>query len=785
MALATHPRPLADELEAAKNLRDVSNILADFLGAFIESFLDAPLSPLTLTDSFFFSEAQSIPSLPTNPLPLLNLTIANMNNDPAARHAGMLPHNDTTAPKWDESHSRELPQYFKELEYLFADCGIADDMQKKEYAARYVSYDMAETWLGLPDFGNNIIIGNNTPRPYTYQEWKAAVLRLYLGTDASACYNLGDLERLINQTFNSGLATLGRFSDYYRDFQCIARWLLANGKLYHNEECCLFQQGIPMSLWSKIIRCLEITLPDHHPEDPYNVEQVFEGAKWVLKGTDTSTTKTSNGTSGIPLPLPIVNAPAASSPTPNALERLEALLTNGNAQPRQQFANSTCHFYGEIGHTMVQGMCMKLEQMIQQGKIILPSGAMIPNYFGKQPYMEHIEEWHWLNPGQIVTSRLSSNANPDPKQVAMQQSLIHEVMQQNITMGRALSKEEWIKALERELFALRQNANVTPKATPMATPLTSDTSVTSSPPNLTPAPATKPANIGKAPEHTVANKQPPIAKEPVAQPPIHLFSSIPSCYAPPANRNFAASDRTNNGAYRTMPPIYDIEQSKAVFEWVLSTKVTVLVGELCSVLQDIRNQFRTAVTPKQLVGASANMVQDPSDIFKDILPTFTIEEPQFLLGSNANTTNRLTSDKAPFASVNPVKAYIDLLPHGEEPVVLTVAKDSQSLHTVIMLINNKEEVECIHNSGSQIISMSAEIASDIGLSYNPNIVLNMQSANGTMDQSLGLARNIPCTICDIMVYLQIHVLWSPTYDILLRCPFDVLTQSTVMCSYAA
>ncbi|KNZ77266.1 hypothetical protein J132_05976 [Termitomyces sp. J132] len=97
----------------------------------------------------------------------------------------------------------------------------------------------------------------------------------------------------------------------------------------------------------------------------------------------------------------------------------------------------------------------------------------------------------------------------------------------------------------------------------------------------------------------------------------------------------------------------------------------------------------------------------------------------------------------------------------------------------MMLIDNKEEVECIHDSGSQIISMSAEIASNIGLYYDPNIVLNMQSANGTMDQSLGLAHNVPCTIGDITIYLQIHVLWFPTYDILLGRPFDVLTQSTV------
>ncbi|KAG5349351.1 hypothetical protein C0989_004430, partial [Termitomyces sp. Mn162] len=51
----------------------------------------------------------------------------------------------------------------------------------------------------------------------------------------------------------------------------------------------------------------------------------------------------------------------------------------------------------------------------------------------------------------------------------------------------------------------------------------------------------------------------------------------------------------------------------------------------------------------------------------------------------------LTSDKAPLTSIDPVKAYIDLLPHGEEPVVLTVAKDSQSLCSIMMLIDNKEE----------------------------------------------------------------------------------------------
>ncbi|KAG5349948.1 hypothetical protein C0989_001151 [Termitomyces sp. Mn162] len=110
--------------------------------------------------------------------------------------------------------------------------------------------------------------------------------------------------------------------------------------------------------------------------------------------------------------------------------------------------------------------------------------------------------------------------------------------------------------------------------------------------------------------------------------------------------------------------------------------------------------------PKQLIGTSAKTVQDPSDIFKDALPIFAINKPQFLLGSNIATANRLAPDQAQVASVNPIEAYIDLLLPEEEPVVLTITKDSQSLWSIMMLIDNREEIECITDSGSQIISMS-------------------------------------------------------------------------------
>jgi hypothetical protein len=79
----------------------------------------------------------------------------------------------------------------------------------------------------------------------------------------------------------------------------------------------------------------------------------------------------------------------------------------------------------------------------------------------------------------------------------------------------------------------------------------------------------------------------------------------------------------------------------------------------------------------------------------------------------------------------------------------------------MLTIDNKEEIEGIVNPGSQIMAMSKGVCHDIGLLYDPAIKLNMQSANGDVDQSLGLARNVPCRIGTITLYLQIHVICSP------------------------
>ncbi|KAF8233548.1 hypothetical protein L208DRAFT_1266130 [Tricholoma matsutake] len=76
--------------------------------------------------------------------------------------------------------------------------------------------------------------------------------------------------------------------------------------------------------------------------------------------------------------------------------------------------------------------------------------------------------------------------------------------------------------------------------------------------------------------------------------------------------------------------------------------------------------------------------------------------------------------------------------------------------------------------------MAKDVCHELSLAYDSSIQLPMQSANGTVDKTLGLACNmVNHTFNRITPYMQIHVIRDPAYDILLGQPFDVLMESII------
>ncbi len=103
--------------------------------------------------------------------------------------------------------------------------------------------------------------------------------------------------------------------------------------------------------------------------------------------------------------------------------------------------------------------------------------------------------------------------------------------------------------------------------------------------------------------------------------------------------------------------------------------------------------------------------------------------------------------------------------------------ESTSLRVVFPVVFGRERVECVMDTGSQIVSMALKLAERMGMFWDPDITIYMQSANGQLKKSAGLARNVPFAFGDITVYLQVHIIDQPAYQILLGRPFDVLTES--------
>ena len=148
------------------------------------------------------------------------------------------------------------------------------------------------------------------------------------------------------------------------------------------------------------------------------------------------------------------------------------------------------------------------------------------------------------------------------------------------------------------------------------------------------------------------------------------------------------------------------------------------------------------------------------------------------LAASSVSVNHLPTNAA--IAEDPYDEYYQMPPAGQAPdrSKLVVTKELYALRAVVPLVNNYLKVESILDPGCQIIAMS-DVCHELSLAYDPSVILHMESANGSVDPSLGLAQNVPFLVGSITVYLQVYVIRCPAYDILLGRPFDVLTESIV------
>lgn len=247
-------------------------------------------------------------------------------------------------------------------------------------------------------------------------------------------------------------------------------------------------------------------------------------------------------------------------------------------------------------------------------------------------------------------------------------------------------------------------------------------------------------------------------------------------------------------AYKNKAPIEkDMGRELEVISKILDTPIMVTAEDLLTVSKPLRDELRKLVTKKRVANRSkAAEVDSMLSELAEELETETAAEGDLQLRSDAKNVDELPKaafvittqattrvPKGATVILDPVEQYLNSLPEGEQPKQIFVAKESDQLRTIYPRINAIKEEECVLDGGSQIVSMDRNVAEELGIPWDPDIRIHMQSANKSLELSCGLARDVPFLFGGITLFLQVHIIKGPAYRVLLGRPFDTLTESEV------
>jgi hypothetical protein len=236
--------------------------------------------------------------------------------------------------------------------------------------------------------------------------------------------------------------------------------------------------------------------------------------------------------------------------------------------------------------------------------------------------------------------------------------------------------------------------------------------------------------------------------------------------------------------FKNKAPLEKEGKAKELVQEALKNPIQITTEDLLSVSEPVRREFKRLLAKKRVenktvtFAAEVDSVDEEDASGQTHVGTISVEKlPEATYEVLAEDTNGMA--KGSVIVNDPVMQYLSTLGPGEQAKSVIVAAESNALRTVYPLINRTGEVESLLDPGSQIVSMAKSVAVLLEVSWDPDITVQMQSANNTLEQTLGLAKNVPFLFGTITVYLQVHVIGNAAYKVLLGRPFDIVTESIV------
>jgi len=181
--------------------------------------------------------------------------------------------NDPSAPHFN-GNPCSLIAYLDEVESLAHQVSLSP-RETIKVAIRYTHSDTYELWNSL-----------DNARSDNWPAFKAELVTFYPEITQQRRYSILHLETLVEQQRSSAITHQEAFGDYYRRFRTVSNYLYDKGTISNREISAYFISGLHPRFRSLVRHQLCLENPRHHPDDPYNLDQIYDASVFILSGFD-------------------------------------------------------------------------------------------------------------------------------------------------------------------------------------------------------------------------------------------------------------------------------------------------------------------------------------------------------------------------------------------------------------------------------------------------------------------------------------------------------------------
>ncbi|KAJ3871663.1 hypothetical protein F5051DRAFT_445961 [Lentinula edodes] len=697
--------------------------------------------------------------------------------------------DERSAPKFDPKNEALLPNFFEEFERTAKAAGIDEDAERmKRTVLGYLDAKTMRFWQSLDTFEDDT---------KTWEDFKTEILDYYPGATGTAEVTTEELVRVVETFQKKSISTTQDLAEYHREFAVVAKALRTQGTLSEILIAQHYVRPFPENIRTRIDTGLYVHYPTKKIGQAYTINEIRKVVTFLLSDASapvSSGSFRSGDRTSIPRPTnqetPVIKTEAKDSD--DSLSQQVAALTqmmqqlvkdnkNRETGTREPRTDRSCPWDGCLSKVLKD--CPDLAEWVAKGKVErnergfvqLKGGQDLPNEtkYRRGLVKTRFERYFEDNPSAktwILDVRQPAN-HPLPPSLAGIEVSKHNAYTLHSYQGPSMLATAATYALQgetdpteaaavRDLIFKMETRRTTKGRTVANDSMTSGNSSTSSP--IRKAPSNGDEKVSSPNSSTDPDPSKPIPPRTTvpARPPKPIIGKLPENYVPPQERTVGVQPKEDHRNYRYRAPIETEAAVDRVIQTGMSSIVSLRQDDLLAIAPEYRKKVKDSITSRR-IGVDGALVEEAA-----------LLEPTLML--DLDLASGIYS--VPVSQESLQNFFTDF-GEAKEGDGFYVAKESHSIRAVNATIGGRP-AHCILDGGCSIVVMSDSACNTFGFAFDPEKQINLQSANGNTDWSLGLAKDVPFRFGDVVAFLQVQVVDSPAYDFILGRPFEILMQAS-------